>query len=143
MFIGRTTMVHIVDEGSEFDMPLEMLWEYLPSESHRHSAKVISREVQGNVVTLTSERDVNGKAVRSKLRLTMYPPLGVAQEHLEGPTAGSKVFTYYTKKGNKTAVTVVGDYMMAGTSDEDTEKAVMQMLQRTFDEDVATLKSMK
>ena len=73
----------------------------------------------------------------------MYPPLGVAQEHLEGPTAGSKVFTYYARKGNKTAITVVGEYKMGGASDEDTKKAVMQMLQRSFDEDVATLKSMK
>jgi len=136
-------MVYIVDEGSELDMPLEKLWEYLPSESHKHSAKVISREVQGNVITLTSERDVNGKTVRSKLRLTLYPPLGVAQEHLEGPTAGSKVFSYYTRKGNKTAITVVGDYKMAGANDEDTRKAVEQMLGWSFDEDVANIKSMK
>jgi hypothetical protein len=136
-------MVYITDEGSEFDMPLERLWEYLPSESHKHSAKVISREVQGNVITLTSERDVDGKAVRSKLRLTMYPPLGVAQEHLEGPTAGSKVFSFYTRKGNKTAITVVGEYKMAGASDEETKKAIMLMLGRSFDEDVANLKSMK
>jgi hypothetical protein len=136
-------MVYIVDEGSEFDMPLEKLWEYLPSESHKHSAKVINREVQGNVITLTSERDVNGKAVRSKLRLTLYPPLGVAQEHLEGPTAGSKAFSYYTRKGNKTTITVVGDYKMAGANDEDTRNAVMQMLGWSFDEDVANIKSMK
>lgn len=136
-------MVYIVDEGSELDMPLEKLWEYLPSESHKHSAKVMSREVQGNVVTLTSERDVDGKAVRSKLRMTMYPPLGVAQEHLEGPTAGSKVFTFYTRKGNKTAITVVGEYKMAGASDEAAKKAVMQMLERSFNEDLATIKSLK
>ena len=136
-------MVYIVDEGSEFDMPLEKLWEYLPSESHKHSAKVISRELQGNALTLTTERDIDGKAVRSKLRITMYPPLGVAQEHLEGPTAGSKVFTYYTRKGDKTSVTVVGDYKMAGANDEGTRKAVMQMLGWSFDEDVANIKSMK
>ena len=136
-------MVFIVDEGSELDMPLEMLWEYLPSDSHKHSMKLISREVQGNVVTLTSERDVDGKAVRSKLRMTMYPPLGVVQEHLEGPTAGSRVFTFYARKGKKTSVTVVGDYKMAGASDEAAKKAVMQMLERSFNEDVATIKSMK
>ena len=136
-------MVYIVDEGSEIDMPLEKLWEYLPSESHKHSAKVISREIQGNVLTLTSERDVDGKAVRSTLRMTMYPPLGVAQEHLEGPTAGSKVFTFYTRKGNKTAITVVGEYKLAGASDEAAKQAVMQMLERSFNEDLATIKSMK
>ena len=136
-------MVYIVDEGSEIDMPLEKLWEYLPSDSHKHSAKVISREVQGNVLTLTSERDVDGKAVRSKLRMTMYPPLGVAQEHLEGPTAGSKVFTFYTRKGDKTSITVVGEYKLAGASDEAAKMMVMQMLERSFDEDKATIKSMK
>lgn len=136
-------MVYIVDEGSEFDMPLEKLWEYLPSETHKHSARVISREVQGNVVTLTSERDVDGKAVRSKLRLTMYPPLGVVQEHLEGPTAGSRAFTFYTRKGDKTGVTVVGEYKMAGMSDEGTKNAIMQNLERNFDEDTANLKSVK
>ena len=136
-------MVYIFDEGSEFDMPLEKLWEYLPSESHKHSAKVISRELQGNVLTLTSERVVDGKAVRSKLRITMYPPLGVAQEHLEGPTAGSKVFSFYTRKGNKTTITVVGDYKMAGASDEATRKAVMQMLEGSYNEDVANLKGKK
>ena len=136
-------MVYIFDEGSEFDMPLEKLWEYLPSESHKHSAKVISRELQGNVLTLTSERAVDGKAVRSKLRITMYPPLGVAQEHLEGPTAGSKVFSFYTRKGKKTAITVVGEYKMAGASDEAAKKAVMQMLEGSFNEDVANLKAMK
>ncbi len=136
-------MVYIMDEGSEFNMPLERLWEYLPSETHKHSAKVISRELQGNVLTLTSEREVDGKAVRSKLRITMYPPLGIVQEHLEGPTAGSKVFSYYTRKGNKTAITVVGEYKMAGASDESTMKAVKQMLERSFDEDVATIKGMK
>ena len=102
-----------------------------------------SRELQGNVLTLTSERVVDGKAVRSKLRITMYPPLGVAQEHLEGPTAGSKVFSFYTRKGNKTAITVVGDYKMAGAGGEATRKAVMQMLEGSFNEDVANLKGKK
>ena len=81
--------------------------------------------------------------MRSKLRITMYPPLGVAQEHLEGPTAGSKVFSFYTRKGNKTTITVVGDYKMAGASDEATRKAVMQMLEGSYNEDVANLKGKK
>jgi hypothetical protein len=137
-------VVYIVDEGSAFDMPLETLWEFLPSEAHKHSAKLIGRELQGNVLTVTSERNVDGKTVRSKLRMTMYPPLGVVQEHLEGPTAGSKAFIYYAPKGSKTAITVVGDFKIAGVSDEEgTKKAVMQMLERSFDEDVATFKSMK
>jgi hypothetical protein len=83
---------------------------------------LISREVQGNNVTITSERNVNGKMVRSKLKITMYPPLGVAQEYLEGPAAGSKAFVHYAPKGSKTAITVVGDFKIAEVSDEDGKK---------------------
>jgi hypothetical protein len=37
-------------------------------------------------------------------------PLGLVVEALEGPIAGSKFFNYYTPKGNKTGVTVIGDF---------------------------------
>ena len=96
-------MVFILDEGSVFELSFDKLWEYLPSEKHAHPvAKLISREISGNVLTITSDREINGKTVRTKLRMTMFPPLGVAQEYLEGPAAGSKAFLYYYPKGNKT-----------------------------------------
>ena len=138
-------MVYILDEGSVFDVPLESLWEYLPSDAHKHpSMNLISREVQGNVVTVTSERNVDGKMVRSKLKITLYPPLGLVQEYIEGPGAGSRAFTHYAPKGGKTVITVVGDFKIAGMSDEEgTKKAVMQMLELSFNEDADTLKKMK
>ena len=138
-------MVYILDEGSIFDVPLGELWEYLPSDAHKHQSQtLISREVQGNKVTITSERNVNGKMVRSKMAITLFPPLGTTMEYIEGPAAGSKAFTHYAPKGDKTAITVVGDFKIAGVADdEDTKKAVMQMLQLSFDEDVDTLKRMK
>jgi hypothetical protein len=137
-------MVYILDEGSVFDVPFGKLWEYLPSDAHKHpSQNLLSREVQGNKVTITSERNVNGKMVRSKLEITLYPPLGIAQEYIEGPAAGSKAFTHYAPKGDKTAITVVGDFKIAGVTDEEgTKKAVMQMLQQSFDEDLEVLKKM-
>jgi hypothetical protein len=102
-------MVFILDEGSVFELPFDKLWEYLPSEKHSHPvSKLISRELSGNVLTITAEREINGKTVRTKLRMTVYPPLGVVQEYLEGPAAGSKAFLYYYPVGNKTGITVVG-----------------------------------
>jgi hypothetical protein len=138
-------MVYILDEGSVFDLPLEAIWEYLPSEAHKHpSMNLISREVVGNNVTITSERNVNGKMVRSKLKITTFPPLGVVQEYLEGPAAGSKAFTHYAPKGNKTAITVVGDFKIAGLSEEEAvKKTVMEMLETSFNEDTSTLKKLK
>lgn len=96
----------------------------------------------GNSVILTSERNVLGKTVVVKVKNTLYPPFGMVQEHLEGPMQGSKAFLYYIPKGNKTGVTVVGDYVMSGVDEQTIRDAVMTQAQRSFDEDNANLKKM-
>jgi hypothetical protein len=69
-------MVFILDEGSVFELSFDKLWEYLPSEKHSHPvAKLIGREISGNVLTITAEREINGKTVRTKLRMTCFLPL--------------------------------------------------------------------
>ena len=135
-------MVYILDEGSVFDAPIDKIWKYLPSDNHRHnSLKLISREmVNDNAVVITAERNIMGKMVRTKIKNTLYPPFGFVQEHLEGPTAGSKAFIYYVPKGNKTAITIVGDFVLSGMDEKTTRDAVMAQLQVVFDEDNANLK---
>jgi len=137
-------MVFILDDGSEFDAPLEKVWNYLRSDEHRHpSAKVISREVTGNVVVLTSERTVRGNLVKVKMRNALYPPIGFLQEYLEGPVAGSRAFVYYTPKGDKTGITIVGDFTIAGLDEKAVKDTLMTMLQTSFDEDNENLKKAK
>jgi hypothetical protein len=137
-------MVYLIDEGSVFDAPIEKIWKYLASEDHRHpSLKNVSREVSGNSVIITAERTVMGKTVKVKIKNTLYPPLGYVSEHLEGPTAGSRAFQYYTPKGDRTGVTIVGDFMISGLDEKTTRDAVMAQMQITFDEDNANLKRMK
>jgi hypothetical protein len=137
-------MVYLIDEGSVFDAPIEKIWKYLSSDDHRHpSFKNVTREVNGNVVTITSERTLMGKAAKVKIRNTLYPPFGYVSEHLEGPTAGSRSFLYYTPKGDKTGVTIVGDFMISGLDEKATKDAVLAQMQITFDEDNANLKRIK
>jgi hypothetical protein len=137
-------MVHLLDEGSVFDASVDKVWQYLRSEEHDHrSFKNVGREVNGNVVTITSERIIMGKPVKVKIRNTLYPPVGYVSEHLEGPTAGSRAFLYYIPKGEKTGVTVVGDFVIAGLDEKATRDAVLAQMQITFDEDNANLKRMK
>ena len=138
-------MVYILDEGSAFDAPIDKVWTYLKSDEHRHdSLKMISREMaSSNAVVITVERNLMGKTVRSKIKNTLYPPFGFVQEHLEGPTAGSRAFVYYIPKGNKTGVSVVGDYVVSGADEKTTKDAIMAQLQVSFDEDNANLKNMK
>ena len=137
-------MVYLLDEGSVFDMSIDKIWKYLQSEEHRHpSIKMVNREVIGNTVVITSERNIMGKVALTKIKNTLYPPFGLVQEHLEGPLAGSKAFQYYTPKGDKTGITVVGDFVIKGLDDKATREAVLAQAQITFDEDNANLKKMK
>ncbi len=137
-------MVYVIDEGAMFDAPLDKIWKYLQSENHRHpSVKVLNREVIGNVVILTSERNIMGKLTQVKIKNTLYPPFGMVQEHLEGPMQGSRAFQYYIPQGEKTGVTVVGDYTIPGVDEQTIRQIVLQNAQTVFDEDNSNLKTMK
>ena len=61
-----------------------------------------------------SEDRIGGKTIKSKVKGTMYYPVGFVLEYIEGHFARSKSFTYYipTQVGNKTSVTVVGDFQV-------------------------------
>jgi hypothetical protein len=138
-------MVYILDEGSEFDAPLERIWKYLQSdEEHEHKAmKPISMEMQGeNTFVLENEVTMpNVPPVRNKIKMTMYPPFGFVQEYLDGPLAGSKAFQYYTPKESKTGVTVVGNFV-AQMDDDSIRKTVLQVLDIAFNEDNENLRKL-
>jgi hypothetical protein len=137
-------MVYLIDEGSVFDAPIEKVWKYLQSDEHRHpSLKMISRELTGSAVVITAERTIMGKPVKVKIKNILYPPFGMVQEHLEGPTTGSRAFLYYIPKGDKTGVTIVGDFTISGLDDKSIRDVVMSQMQIVFDEDNANLKQMK
>lgn len=137
-------MVFILDEGAVFDAPVDKIWKYLQSQDHRHaSIKTLNREVSSNSVTLTSERNVLGKTVTFKVRNALYPPFGIVQEYLEGPLRGSRAFLFYIPKGDKTGVTVVGEYLMEGFDDDTVRNVVATQAQRVFEEDNANLKEAK
>jgi hypothetical protein len=141
-------MVFIVDEGSEFDAPLEKVWKL--SDAHARDAAKIhpgaknykTESVNENVAIQSWESDLQGQTVQTKIKVTRYYPLGVAIELLEGSIVGSKFFNYYTPTGNKTGVTVAGDFKSPMMPDENQLKqAVMSFLEQAFNEDSAYLKT--
>jgi len=138
-------MVHIKDEGSVFEAPIETVWQYLQSEqdhgqSHKGRRNFSRKEIGPNAVELAWEQEIDGKWVRSANRLTFLPPVGFSVEPLEGPLAGSKFFNYYTPRGNKTEVTVVGDYVSKVIPATHLEQAVMTNNEKVFKEDTEGLK---
>lgn len=135
-------LVYILDEGSVFDAPLDKIMKYRSSEGHQHpSVKLVSREIRGDVIEMVQERNM-GKPMRIKVRNTMYPPFGMVQEFLEGPMAGSTAFQFFIPRGDKTGVTVVGDYLIEGENDARVKEIIIEQNQTLFDEDNYNLKKM-
>lgn len=139
-------MVHIKDEGSYFEAPLDMVWKYVQSEqehgeSHKGRRNFSRKEIGPNTVELSWEQEIDGKWVRSANRLTMLPPVGFSVEPLEGPLAGSKFYNYYTPRGNRTEVTVVGEYTSKVIPAAQLEQAVMANNEKVYKEDSEGLRA--
>ena len=138
-------MVFIVDEGSVFNGSIDKVWKLNQSEGkHSHpSLRNQSAEMDGDHVILTYETKMpDGSWVKQKAKTTAYPPLGIVFETIEGPMAGSKSFQFYTPKGDKTGVTVVGEYVSKGAPDSAIKAGVMGFLQTVFDEDQKNISKM-
>ena len=108
-------MVFLRDEGSVFDAPLELVWQFVGSgdrhsEAHGHS-KTHRKPLPGNSGEYSWEQPFLGAAPRFTMRWTSFYPTGLAYEVLEGPFAGSTFFLYYTPRGDRTGVTVVGEFV--------------------------------
>lgn len=115
-------MVFVGDSGSVFDAQLDMVWKLV--ETHIKEGNRIHPNTRNNKSEILNETtfinsweqvdDANGQNIRMKIRGTMYYPLGIAFEILEGPFVDSKYFVYYIPiDNNKTGVTVVGDFIQS------------------------------
>ena len=139
-------MVHVVDEGSEFDAPIETIWAFLQSPadhgaSHPERTHAEATPLGESTTMVSWEQDMNGKKVKVVSRVTAIPPLGLVVEQLEGPMAGSKAFTYYIPRGAKTGVTVVGEFKSPVVPEAQLEPMVRKGLANAFAQDSASLKT--
>jgi hypothetical protein len=139
-------MVHIVDDGGEFDAPIETIWAFLQApddhrESHSDHKNQQAKPLTETSVQVSWEQDMGGKSVKVVNRITMVPPVGIAVEQIEGPLAGSKFFNFYTPKGSKTGVTVVGEFQApSGMAEPQFVSMVRQNFEHVFSQDTAALK---
>ncbi len=139
-------MVHIEDAGSEFEAPVEAVWAFLSAAEVHGKAHSSRRSVQAtpsgeNGIMLTFEMKLGDQWVRGRNRIARYPPLGMATEGLEGPLAGSKWMTYYTPKGNRTGVTVVGEFTSSSLPPDQIEATARRVMSEAFDEDAPAIRA--
>jgi len=139
-------MVHIKDEGSHFDAPLDVVWKYNQSpddhnRAHKHRNSEM-KPISENQFQVSWEQEIEGKWVKISNRMTTLPPTGLAIEVLDGPLAGSKFFNYYTPKGNKTEVTIVGEFTSKMIPEAQLHQTVLKFLQEAFESDNSAIQEM-
>ncbi len=138
-------MVFVIDDGSEFNAPLDKVWALAKSEAyHQHSfQKNVKVTMEGQNPILSFETPTpDGRTVRQSIRITNHPPLGFNLEYLDGDFAGTKAMQYYTPKGNKTGVTVVGEWVSKTVQPDMLKSMVLKNLETAFNEDQENLKKL-
>ncbi len=139
-------MVHIKDEGSHFDAPIETVWAFIQApedhgRSHKSTRNQQMKPLSETSFVISMEQNMNGQWVKVANRITVLPPVGMAIEVIEGPMTGTKMVNVYTPKGNKTGIDVYGDFVSGQIPAAQLESAVRGNLQTVFDEDSAAIKA--
>jgi hypothetical protein len=137
-------MVFIRDDSSVFDAPLNAVWEFLgrPDEhtvAHRHRdvKRVRLSESSGQY---SWEQEFDGRPERFTMRWHSYHPVGIAYDVLEGPFTGSRFFLYYVPQGQRTGVSVVGEFVSPTLSEPDLVAAVDRFFSLEFEQDHAAIR---
>ncbi len=138
-------MVHIEDLGSHFDAPLETVWKYLQSPEDHGPSHTNRRNVQGtpdgpNGMRLSWEQNVQGNWVKVSNKVTMFAPVAMLVDSVEGPLAGSKFMMYYRPDGAKTVVNVVGDFQSPVIPPAQLHAMVLASLEEAYNEDNASIR---
>jgi hypothetical protein len=141
-------MVHVRDEGSQFEASIQTVWRYMNSgephaAAHRSIRNREAKPTGGTTMLASMERNWRGNWVKVVNRLTLLPPLGTVQEFVEGPLAGSKMFTVYTPSGNVTRVDVFGEFNSPVLPEAEIEGAVREWLAESYNEDAPAVKAMQ
>ncbi len=139
-------MVYLKDEGSVFDAPIEFVWKYIyGAEDHDSAHKTTRNPKFGKYSDITllygSERFLQGKWAPDQLRISMFPPVAVVTEWLEGVLAGSK-FTYvYSPQGERTRIDVYGEFTSKTLPPTEIEAVAREFLETEFAADATVIRA--
>src|SRR6476661_10698205 len=146
-------MVFIEDREGIFDAPIDKVWKLAKAHAiegakiHPSAKNVTTETINEQVFINSWEEGINGQSVKIKMKGTIFYPLGIALEVIEGPFAGSTYFIYYIPLGNnKTNVVVAGDFRSQSVDpvvndDERLRSIVLSKFEKVFHEDCEYLKN--
>lgn len=139
-------MVYLKDEGSVFEAPIDFVWKYIfGGEGHDQAHTTTRKPKFGQVSEVTilydSERLLRGKWAPDRMRISMFPPVSVVTEWLEGALAGSKLVYVYSPQSEKTRIDVYGEFTSKTLPPEEVEAAAREFLQTEFDADAPAIRA--
>ncbi len=138
-------MVFIRDEGSTFDAPVDHVWKYMSGDDRHDKAHKSTRggkfqSLSDVTIMYTTERNFRGAWSYERMRISIFPPVSIVQEVLEGPLEGSKMVYVYSPKGSKTQIDVFGDFRIKGLPDDQVEAAARAWLESEYNEDAPVIR---
>jgi hypothetical protein len=139
-------MVYLKDEGSTFDAPIDVVWEYIFGGEGHDSAHKTTRnpkfeKVSDITILYGSERYLRGKWAPDRMRISMFPPISVVTEWLEGVLAGSKLVYVYSPQGDKTRIDVYGEFTSKTLPPNEVEAAAREFLDSEFSADAPAVRA--
>ncbi|HEV2317009.1 MAG TPA: hypothetical protein VGV89_05495 [Thermoplasmata archaeon] len=139
-------MVFIKDEGSTFDAPIDFVWKYIYGTGAHDSAHTNTRNPKFEKVSeLTfvygSERQLRGRWAPDRLRISMFPPISVVTEWIEGVLEGSKFVYVYAPAGDRTRIDVYGEFSSKTLPAGDVESAAREFLDAEFAADAPAVRA--
>jgi hypothetical protein len=139
-------MVYIADEGSTFDAPVDLVWKYIfGGEAHdgAHTTTRNSKFEKVSEITFiyASERLLRGTWAPDRMRISMFPPVSVVTEWLDGVLAGSTLVYVYSPKGKQTRIDVYGEFTSKTLPPGDVEATAREFLQTEFDADAPVIRA--
>lgn len=139
-------MVYIKDEGSVFDAPVDVVWQYMmEGETHDAQHKTTRNpkfeKLSDVTIIYSAERNFRGKWAPDRLRISTFPPVSIVTEWLEGPLAGSKLVYVYSPKGQKTGIDVYGEFTSKTLPPHEVEAAAREWLESEFNDDAPAVRA--
>jgi hypothetical protein len=139
-------MVYVKDEGSEFEAPIDFVWKYIFGGEGHDSAHTTTRKpkfekVSDVTIIYASERYLRGKWAPDRMRISMFPPVSVVTEWLEGALAGSKLTYVYSPRGERTGIDVYGEFTSQTLKPSEVEAAAREFLESEFNADAPAIRN--
>ncbi|MCI4363245.1 MAG: hypothetical protein L3K13_02950 [Thermoplasmata archaeon] len=138
-------MVRIVDEGSQFDAPVDVVWKYMMdgdahAKVHKTTRTTGFTPVTESTFVWSGDRESKGTWEKESIRMTALNPIALTHEWIEGPLKGSKAIHLYTPKGEKTQIDVYGEFTSSTIPPDHLERYVRELLAGDFSEDAPAIR---